>query len=374
MGNIVDKTITKSDICYDFFVKELINKHDYMLVKLDNIRACIDKNLDSQVLFYKGMYIFKLDKIKRRTNPGLYSLQRDMILPFIEQICIQDFIDLDHSLGSVRNDDELYICAFSHGNFCKCIAILSLSFVKPDILHQKVNPNLKLVPVINVLCALTFRRNEKVNDIFLREKMGKIKVRFGQLLFYFALKSLIKKNVPFVQLESHINLLPYYLDKLKFKLGPCPEFEFTSLLRKPMNTDRRLMYEDKFYERAFIYAHNHLYSLVEKHFPMYKTEVERTAFLSQIEEPYTIIPIDFTNNHLKSDSTFILHLSDLSISISDLKHIIINEFKTDEIEAKMFFANDHSIPYFIEGLVSARNINKSEQELFKIIDNHSTLS
>ena len=242
MGQIQDKEITKSDICYDFFAKQLIEETNLTLIKCKYPEDIFNYSLRTHVIYHKGMYFMQLDK---RTNSSkrLIDLQRDMLMPFISQRCVGPYIDHNYSIQSCYEDPVLFLCGFSHGNFCNCIAVCTLSFNEPDFMHKQLDPDLTLVPSINVLCSFSFIKKQNQVDLV------NIKIKFGQILMYFALKYCQELHYSYVQLECFKNLIPFYMDVCGFKLGSCPSFNLTQSLYQHKKI-HKVVYTDEKYQKA----------------------------------------------------------------------------------------------------------------------------
>ena len=109
MGNIQDKEVTKSDICYDFFAKQLIQENNLSMIDCKYPEDIFNYSLRTHVIRFKGMYLMKLDK-RQNSSKRLIDLQRDMLMPFISQRCLGPYIDYEYSINSAYQDDVLFIC------------------------------------------------------------------------------------------------------------------------------------------------------------------------------------------------------------------------------------------------------------------------
>jgi len=355
------ETITKSDICYDFLVKEWILERNISVVKIKYAEEFRNYSLDKNVVEFKGMYFLKLDKTFSEIHPRLAQLQRDMLLPFVKEQCVRDYIDLSYSINSFRSDDEIYVCCFSHGNICNAIAILSLSFYEPDIFHQSIVgiSSSSLIPRINVLCSFSFLNpNSNAKDSSHIQPIAKVKVRFGQILMYYALRSLKEREYPYCQLECHANLLPYYMTKLRFRLGSCPEFDITKYLCRRTFTP---VFEHEYLERAFRMGQHISEQIIQKH-PEFAhlSDIEKMKQVARIDHT-TFFPVDVFEKEFSTSVLFDCYFKLNPSNLKGLLDLIVQEFNDEFIEARMFFMNE-DYPVFINNLLAVNHIVEAEED------------
>jgi hypothetical protein len=218
MGNITNKEITKSNICFDYFSKEMIQKFGRKQKIIYNLKNLKDCDLATDVIVYKNLTCLC---IQPTNNIELADFQKQMIKPFLNQICINspyDFLDKEYVSNSLNN--PYIIIGFSQGNTCKLIAFCSISYLK-----NIVNNN--ILAELDIICATTAQTDHNLQNAgkeyshyFKKNRLGytEIKIGFGKICIYFACKLLKTLGYKDVILYTNYNLIPYY-NKLGFKLG-----------------------------------------------------------------------------------------------------------------------------------------------------------
>ena len=116
MGNIVNKEITKDDICFDYIVKSLVDNYGYTITETNNEDKVIDILLDKNIIKIGELYIVLITEFNKDD-----MLIRYLISPFAEGICKSKFVDKKYSVESIINSNFLFFAGYSHVNFCKII-------------------------------------------------------------------------------------------------------------------------------------------------------------------------------------------------------------------------------------------------------------
>jgi len=265
MGNVTNKDITQTDICFNYFVKTLISEFKMKHVHCSTLRDILDYNLDDTIISYKTMVALSL---KPSSNKELYEFQKQMIRPFVHQICNlqESFLDWDYvneNLDIKQQRDKrfepfLILIGFSQGNMCKIVGVCKVDF-RFEVLSEKV------VPDCSLLCAfksidelssdgsktqskelreyitkcqeLTDKQRTKDMNLFksalfkIKEDLVEVKVGLGHLCLFFAHKTLIARGHTILFLNTQEELFKYY-SRLGYKIGfPENEISFQSFRR-----------------------------------------------------------------------------------------------------------------------------------------------
>lgn len=219
MGNVSNKDITKSDICFDYFAKTLIEKYNRKEKRIYNLLELKDCNLKDEIIKYKNMICLCLQP---SNNKEYNEFQKEMIKPFVNQLCITqkfDFLDSDYVNNSLSNPYIIMI-GFSQGNVCKLVSYCSINF-KKNIFTKEIMPEIEL------LCATTVKTEQNLSNagkkykhLFRVNEFGitEIKAGLGVLTLYFAYKLCLSLNYKTIILNTTPDLFKYYKNK-SWKIG-----------------------------------------------------------------------------------------------------------------------------------------------------------
>jgi hypothetical protein len=254
MGNVTNKNITKHSTCLNYYIKPLQTQYGYSLEQLKHYSEFIDKPIDTVISQYKDAYL-----ILFRPNPDqeFDRFQREMLAMFGYQVCGFDIprkdeqkepvLDAEYFYNEIKTSPYILFLGFDNGIFCRLASILTMNF------DREKTPSGKYVFVGNIatVCAIRPYSKELYNKIKkLKDQKTKLKIKsphqidtsieehvyklckfqLGKILLFKALQFMKKEGVQYVKLECEPNLLPYYMEIFKFRLGPSPYYDYTSKL------------------------------------------------------------------------------------------------------------------------------------------------
>jgi hypothetical protein len=231
MGNLVNKEITKDDICFDYIVKELIEKNNYKLIETDN-PLLVSKSITENVVLKIGdLYCSMIERDYSMSE----DIKRMLLSPFVNGLCIGSYINKDYAVSSILDDKYIFFVGFSHFNFCKVISFSScdLTVVFGDT-----------IPIINSVCAIKPSQ-------YVQEELDnkKIKLNLGMITIYKCIQYFKEKGYKYVILECHHELIEYYM-KIYFNIGRSPKTNYRSCIRQNhISTIQNIIRMSDHYER-----------------------------------------------------------------------------------------------------------------------------
>lgn len=283
MGNITNKTITKNSTCMDYYIKPLQKEYGYVIRPLDRISDFVNIDLDESVAVYKDMYMILF---KSTENKELERFQREMLSVFGYQVCnlhtkrekdqevVKETPGLKYPYvyDQLKTSPYILFLGFDNGNFCRLV-----SFVTLDIKKRNYRGKIANVGQINTVCAMKpyskvlfdklSKMKGKTNEIELEKNVFQMcKFQLGKILLFKTLQYLNDHQVDYITLDCEKRLLPYYIHQIGFRLGPTPEYDYTSKLVSPRGYNYNILPQlveehDKLLEKTFkgrIYDDNSL--------------------------------------------------------------------------------------------------------------------
>ena len=223
MGNLVNKDITKDDICFDYIVNILITKHNYKLIICKTQKELIKTHLVKTVLKYGDLYIICFEDNEED------QFIKHLLSPMVEPLCRDGYVDKDYPLTSFVSSEVTFFIGFSHVNICKVI-----SFITSSRNYTFNCPNIELVCAMKPLS----HRIEDLNKDTIKE----VKVSLGLLLLFKCIQYFKEKNEKKVILECNYNLINYYYN-LFFEIGVSDKFKY-KINSKPVNTGYNIVLLD----------------------------------------------------------------------------------------------------------------------------------
>jgi len=221
MGAITSKDITHVDECFARFLKHLIEKYDYQMVKYKptehDIFSFIDQEgvTDKTVIKFGDAYIFHAAKETLEQMKANSCLSE----PFFEQICdspgtldfsgVKDLLD-ERVESYSSNTIQLFCIAYPQLNWCKMIATAIVKLDKNPI-YDTPEAHMK------VLCAM--RPKIKVPNATRKEILAKSKIGMGAFLTIYVANWLKRKGYTYIKGECARDLWPYY-SSLGNQIGP----------------------------------------------------------------------------------------------------------------------------------------------------------
>jgi hypothetical protein len=224
MGNLVNKDITRDDICFDYIVNILITKYNYKLIVCDRQSDLIKTHLVKTVLKYGDLYVICFED----TEDDQFIKQ--LLSPMIEPLCRGDYVDKDYPLTSFISSEVTFFVGFSHVNICKVI-----SFITTSRNYTFKCPNIDLVCAMKPLS----HRIEGINKDTIKE----VKISLGLLLLFKCIQYFKEKNEKKIILECNYNLINYYYYNLFFEIGVSDKFKY-KINSKPVNTGYNIVLLD----------------------------------------------------------------------------------------------------------------------------------
>ena len=300
MGNITNKTITKNSTCMDYYVKPLQKEYGYIIRPLDRISDFVNIQLDESIAIYKDMYMILL---KPTENKEFERFQREMLSVFGYQVCNlyekregqpnPPGLTYPYVYKQIKTSPYVLFLGFDNGNFCRLV-----SFVTLDIKKKKHKGKIINVGEINTVCAMKPYSNAlfdklskmkgKSTDAELEKNVFQMcKFQLGKILLFKTLQYLKDHNVEYIVLECEKRLLPYYIHQIGFRLGPTPDYDYTSRLVSPRG-----------------YNYNILPKLVEEHDLLLET-----TFKTRIFDDHSLRLADSYADQLEEKSMFKCFLS-----------------------------------------------------------------
>ena len=317
MGNLVNKELTKDDICFDYIVKELIEKNGYKLIESNNMRSIISTDVKNNVLKIGYCYCGMITRNYSNTE----DLKRLLISPFVHGLCIGKYIDKTYTVNAVLYDEYLFFAGFSHINFCKIITISSCSI--NTVFGEDV-------PMINTLCAIK-PYNFSLENV--STEQNEVKLNIGMITLFKCIQYFKELNYKYVNLECHYELINYYLN-LFFKLGKHPKSDYSNCRRgKASHTAEKVVKEsDKRENQSSVIdalnvigyhgyikgddENNHIgnymfymYFNIEKYFTNLKRELEsRLEYANELFKDKNLFD-DIQKNPIRIPNRFLVRMS-----------------------------------------------------------------
>ena len=225
MGNLVNKDITKDDICFDYIVNILITKHNYKLIICNTQKELIKTHLVKTVLKYGDLYVISFEDNEED------QFIKHLLSPMIEPLCRDGYVDKEYPLKSFVSSEVTFFIGFSHVNICKVISFITSS--RSYIFD---------CPVIDLVCAMKplSHRIEDVN----KDTVNELKVNLGLLILFKCIQYFKEKNEKKIILECNYNLINYYHYKLFFEVGVSDKFKY-KIYSKPINTGYNIVLSDE---------------------------------------------------------------------------------------------------------------------------------
>jgi hypothetical protein len=317
MGNLVNKDLTKDDICFDYIIKELIEKYKYKLVESNNMRSIIHSNVKNTVLKIGDCYCGMIERNYEDTE----DLKRLLISPFVYGLCVGKYIDKTYTVNAVLDDEYLFFAGFSHINFCKIITISSCSI--NTVFKEKI-------PMINTLCAI---KPYNVSLELTSTEQNEVKLNIGMITVFKCIQYFKELGYKYVNLECHYELINYYLN-LFFKLGQHPKSDYSKCRKgNPIHTAQYIIRESdkRELESSIIDSSNvigyygavqgrktvdiidmlsfYLYFDIEKYFTNLKQELEsRLEYANELFKDKKLFD-DIQKNPLRIPNRFLVRMS-----------------------------------------------------------------
>ncbi len=300
MGNITNKTITKNSTCMNYYIEPLQKEYGYNIIPLDRYSDFINIDLDRSIAKYKDMYmiLFKSSKDKEFDR-----FQREMLSVFGYQICNLDTkrenqfrppaLKYPYVYNEIKTSPYVLFLGFDNGNFCRLVSFVTLNIEKNRYKEKVVN-----VGKINTVCAMKpyskalYDKISKINKKSSETEIEKnvlqmCKFQLGKILLFKSIQYLKEHNVEYITLDCEKNLLPYYIHHIGFRLGPSPEYDYTSRLISPRG-----------------YNYNILPKLVEEHDQLLETKFKKFVF-----GEHSLRLSDSYANEIEEDSLYRCFLS-----------------------------------------------------------------
>uniref|UniRef100_A0A6C0DM94 Uncharacterized protein n=1 Tax=viral metagenome TaxID=1070528 RepID=A0A6C0DM94_9ZZZZ len=224
MDNLLNKDITKDDICFDYIVNILITKHNYKLIVCDRQSELIKTHLVKTVLKYGDLYVICFEDTEED------QFIKHLLSPMIEPLCRGDYVDKDYPLTSFISSEVTFFVGFSHVNICKVI-----SFITTSRNYTFNCPNIELVCAMKPL-------SHRIKDLN-KDTIKEVKISLGLLLLFKCIQYFKEKNEKKIILECNYNLINYYYYNLFFEIGVSDKFKY-KINSKPVNTGYNIVLLD----------------------------------------------------------------------------------------------------------------------------------
>ena len=214
MGNIVNKEITKDDICYDYIIEELLSKNGYSIEKVQHYISLMNTTLINKVIKIGELYstvLIKEDYTKDYVDRLLVSV-------FAGSVCGKTKnISKEYAVQSVLDSKYVFITGFSSLNFCR---IISFAACEP-----KDKDTIKLESV----CAIK-PYDTSVMKEFNENIKRDIKLNLGMITIFKCIQYFKELGYKYVILECNSDLIFYYTN-LYFKVGTSRKNDYSKCFK-----------------------------------------------------------------------------------------------------------------------------------------------
>ncbi len=216
MRNIVNKEVTKDDICYDYIIGELISKKEYNLQEVKQYRNFLDTTIKNNVIKIGDLYIAML--IKEDWSED--DINRLLISVFVEPLCGNTkYINNDYAKNSIIEAEYVFMAGFSHINFCKIISFVTCNI--KTVFNEEC-------PFIDAICAMKPYNAELLKDF--NNIKNDIKFNIGMISIFKCIQYFKELGYKYVLLECNKDLIFYY-QKLYFKVGTNPSNDYSKCFK-----------------------------------------------------------------------------------------------------------------------------------------------
>jgi len=216
MENIVNRKLTKDDICYDYIIDELVSKKYYNTTEVKTYWNFMNTTIKNNVIKIGDLYIAML--IKEDWSDD--DIDRLIISVFVEPLCgTTKYINNDYAKTSIIESEYVFMAGFSHINFCKIISFVTCNI--KTVFDEEC-------PFIDAICAMKPYDTELLKDF--NNIKNDIKFNIGMISIFKCIQYFKELGYKYILLECNKDLIFYYT-QLYFKVGTNPDNDYSKCFK-----------------------------------------------------------------------------------------------------------------------------------------------